>query len=268
MQPLALIDSHCHLDFPQFDADLSLVLRRARAAGVQGFVLAAVTRKHWPRLWQLVERHADCYGTLGLHPYFLTEHQPADLDLLRQQLQDKRQHPRLCAIGEIGLDWQLTDLDRTEQQFYFEEQLKLAQEFQLPVIVHVRKAHAEVIATLKRIPVARGGIIHAFNGSFEQATEYQKLGFMLGIGGAYSWPKARKLRALLPRLPLEQLVLETDSPDMAPAFAASQRNSPEHLPQLCRLLADELLDIPPEQLARQTSANLQRLFGLSLPTKA
>ena len=256
-----LIDSHCHLDFPDFEADRNEVLARARTAGVQGFVLAAISRQHWPRLWQVVEQHDDCYGTLGLHPYFLADHQPEDLDALREQLQRYRQHPKLCAIGEIGLDWQLTNLDREQQQFYFEEQLKLAQKFDLPAILHVRKAHADVIATLKRIPPARGGIIHAFNGSYEQALEYRKLGFLLGIGGAYSWPNARKLRALLPRLPLEQLVLETDSPDMAPAFAANQRNSPEHLPQLCRLLADELLEIPAEQLACQTSANLQRLFG-------
>lgn len=259
--PLALIDSHCHLDFPHFEADRDLVLQRARTVGVQGFVLAAVTREHWPRLWQLVDQHGDCYGTLGLHPYFLADHQLEDLETLRQQLQRYHQHPKLCAIGEIGLDWQLTDLDRTQQQFYFEEQLKLAQEFELPVIMHVRKAHAAVIATLKRIPVARGGIIHAFNGSFEQAQEYRKLGFLLGIGGAYSWPKAHKLRALLPRLPLQQLVLETDSPDMPPAFTANPRNSPEHLPQLCRLLAEELLGVPAEQLASQTSGNLRRLFG-------
>lgn len=258
---MRLIDSHCHLDFPDFDADRNEVLNSARAAGVQGFVLAAIGRKHWPRLWRVVEQHLDCYGTLGLHPYFLADHQPDDLHSLRQQLQLYRQHPRLCAIGEIGLDWQLADTDRKLQQFYFEEQLKLAQEFSLPAILHVRKAHADVIAALKRIPLAHGGIIHAFNGSYEQAQEYHKLGFLLGIGGAYSWPNARKLRSLLPRLPLEWLVLETDSPDMAPAFVASQRNSPEHLPQLCRLLASQLLNIPPEQLAHQTSTNLRRLFG-------
>lgn len=256
-----LIDSHCHLDFPDFDDDRSQLLARARAAGVQRFVLAAISREHWSRLWRVVEQHDDCYGTLGLHPYFLADHQPADLEALRQQLQQLRQHPRLCAIGEIGLDWQLDGLDRAQQQFYFEAQLGLAQEFELPVILHVRKAHAEVIATLKRISPARGGIVHAFSGSYEQALEYRKLGFLLGIGGAYSWPRARKLRALLPRLPLAQLALETDSPDMAPAFAAGQRNSPEHLPQLCRLLAEELLHMPAGQLARHTSDNLCRLFG-------
>lgn len=256
-----LIDSHCHLDFPDFDADRSQILDRARAAGVQRLVLAAISRQYWPRLWHVVEQYEGCYGTFGLHPYFLADHRPDDLAALRHQLEQHRQHPKLCALGEIGLDWQLAGLDRPQQQFYFEEQLKLAQAFDLPVILHVRKAHAEVIATLKRIPIPRGGIIHAFNGSFEQALEYRKLGFLLGIGGAYSWPNAHKLRSLLPRLPLEQLVLETDSPDMAPAFAAHLRNSPEHLPQLCRLLAEDLLAMPAGQLANQTSVNLGRLFG-------
>lgn len=256
-----LIDSHCHLDFPDFDHDRDAVLQCAAAAGVQHLILAAVARSHWDRLWRCVEQHPACHGTLGLHPYFLAEHTPEDLNELRVQLTVRRQHPKLCAIGEIGLDYQLTQLPADAQQFYFEAQLKLAQEFNLPVIVHVRKAHAQTIATLKRIPVQRGGIIHAFNGSLEQALEYRKLGFLLGIGGAYSWPAARKLRALLPRLPLEQLVLETDSPDMAPAFAAGQRNSPEYLLRLCHLLATELLNLPAEQLARQTSHNVQQLFG-------
>lgn len=255
-----LIDSHCHLDFPEFDHDRDTVLQHAAAGGVQRLVLAAVSRQHWARLWNCVEQYPACYGTLGLHPYFIAKHQPTDIAALREQLVS-RQHPKLCAIGEIGLDYQLPDLPVNIQQFYFEEQLKLAQEFNLPVIVHVRKAHAACIATLKRFPIARGGIIHAFNGSYEQAVEYRKLGFLLGIGGAYSWPAARKLRAMLLRLPLDQLALETDSPDMAPAFAARQRNSPEHLPRLCQLLAEDVLNIPATQLAQQTSDNVKRLFG-------
>lgn len=260
-----LIDSHCHLDFADFDADRSAVLQRAGRLGVERFILCAVERRHWPRLWQVIEASAACYGTLGLHPYFTDRHQPADLQHLREQLVRYRQHPRLCAIGEIGLDHQLPWAQPDVQRFYFEAQLELAREFDLPVIVHVRKAHAQVLDCLKRIRPARGGILHAFNGSYEQAVEYGTLGFLLGIGGAYSWPAARKLRALLPRLPLQQLVLETDSPDMAPAFAAGQRNSPEHLPQLCRELAGVRGDITAAQLAWHTSDNLCRLLGWDRP---
>jgi len=259
---MPLCDSHCHLDFPQFDADRAQVLAACQQLGVEKLVLAAVTREHWARLWRLVEstQQPQLYGTLGLHPYFLNEHQPADLQQLRQQLQSYQQHPKLCAIGEIGLDFYLPELDRQQQLFYFTEQLKLAKEFELPVILHTRKAHAEVIQLLKHYSLPRGGIIHAFSGSYEQAQEYIKLDFLLGIGGAYTWPNARKLRATLPRLPLTSIVLETDSPDMAPAFAAGQRNSPSHLPKICSELA-EVIGISAEQLAKQTSSNLKQLFA-------
>lgn len=258
---MLLIDSHCHLDFPQFDPVLQQVLEQAVNLGVRRFVLAGVSQETWPRLWQCTTQYESCFASLGLHPYFLTQHQPQHLHNLEQWLDKHRQQSKLCAIGEIGLDYQLQNQQRDIQQYYFEQQLKLAQQFDLPVIVHVRKAHAQCIATLKRITPQRGGIIHAFNGSLEQAAEYQKLGFLLGIGGAYSWPNARKLRALLPRLPLAQLALETDSPHMAPAFIHGQRNSPQHLPQLCRLLAEDILQIPATELARQTTANLCQLLG-------
>lgn len=256
------VDTHCHLDFPDFDHDRDQVLQACRQQGVQRLVLAAISRQHWSRLWQLVDstEQPQLYGTLGLHPYFLAEHQPSDLALLRQQLAARADHPKLCALGEIGLDFYLPELDREQQVYYFTEQLKLAQHFALPVILHVRKAHAEVIALLKQHAVPRGGIVHAFNGSAEQAQDYIKLGFMLGIGGAYTWPRARKLRTTLPRLPLNHLVLETDSPDMSPAFNAGQRNSPALLPRIGDELA-ALLDIPATQLAAHTSANAQRLFG-------
>lgn len=258
---MQLIDSHCHLDFPDFDQDRADVIQQAEKLGVQRFVLAAVSREHWPRLWHTAQSFASCYASIGLHPYFLAQHQPDDICAMRLWLEKNCDWPKLCAIGEIGLDYQITELDRAEQQFYFEQQLQLAKEFSLPVIVHARKSHAQVIATLKQIKPERGGIIHAFNASLEQAKEYQKLGFLLGIGGAYSWHHARKLRAMLPKLPLQQLVLETDSPDMPPSFQAGQRNSPQNLPRLCQLLADELLHIPAPQLASQTTNNLFRLFN-------
>jgi len=259
---MQLIDSHCHLDFPQFDSDRTQVLAACHQLGVTKLVLAAVTREHWARLWQLVENteQPQLYGSFGLHPYFLSEHQPDDLQQLRQQLSSHQQHPRLCAIGEIGLDYYLPELDRQQQLFYFTEQLKLAKEFALPVILHVRKAHAEVIQLLKQHALPRGGIVHAFSGSYEQALEYIKLGFLLGIGGAYTWPNASKLRAMLPRLPLASIVLETDSPDMAPAFAAGQRNSPTNLPQICTELAP-LFDTPATQLAHHTTHNAKQLFA-------
>lgn len=261
---MRLTDCHCHLDFPQFDTDRKQVLHSCQLAGVERLILAAVTRQHWPRLWQLVQESSQprLYACLGLHPCFLHEHQPGDLQHLALWLQQHQNNPALCAIGETGLDFYRADADRAQQIFYFSKQLELARQFNLPVVLHVRKAHADTLALLKKYRPQRGGMVHAFSGSLEQAREYIRLGFMLGIGGAYSWPQARKLRAMLPRLPLDSLLLETDSPDMAPAFAAGQRNTPANLPRLCLELAD-LLCIPAKQLAAQTSRNAERLFALA-----
>lgn len=260
---ISLIDSHCHLDFPEFDHDRAQVLQRCRQRGVDSLILAATCRQHWPRLWQLVDCSASprLYGSLGLHPYFLHLHQHADLAELRRQLQLLRGNSGLCAIGEIGLDYQLTQPDRQQQQFYLLHQLQLAREFDLPVILHVRKAHADMLAILKQQQLARAGVVHAFNGSLEQAREYIKLGFMLGIGGAYTWPQARKLRRMLPQLPLDSLVLETDSPDMPPVFAAGQRNQPDNLPEIAAIIA-ELHQVELTKLACRTSANCRRIFNL------
>lgn len=260
----SLIDSHCHLDFPEFEQDRDSVLAQSYALGVEQLILAATCRQHWERLWQLAERSQQprLYASLGLHPYFLSQHQPQDIQELRRQLQHKHQHPSLVAIGEIGLDYWLPDLDRDLQMFYLQQQLELAQEFELPVILHVRKAHADMLRLLKQLRLPAAGVVHAYSGSLEQAHEYIKLGFMLGIGGAYTWPQARKLRAMLNQLPLESIVLETDSPDMPPSFAAGKRNQPTNLPQIAAQIA-ELLEIETSVLAQQTSANCQRLFRLA-----
>ncbi|MBQ1557886.1 MAG: TatD family hydrolase, partial [Pseudomonas sp.] len=167
---------------------------------------------------------------------------------------------KLCAVGEFGLDYYLENLDRQRQQAVFEAQLNLAAEFELPALLHVRRAHAATIATLKRFRLARGGIIHAFAGSYEEAREYIKLGFRLGLGGAATWPQANRLRKVVAQLPLESIVLETDSPDMAPAMHPNQRNSPEYLTDICSELA-ALRGVTAEELAAASSRNADELFG-------
>lgn len=255
-----LIDTHTHLDFPEFDADRAEVLDRARALGVKRQVLLGVTRGNWQRIWELATTQDDLYAALGLHPIYLGEHQPAHLDELRTMLLAHAGHPKLCAVGEIGLDYYLEDLDRDAQQALFEAQLAIAADAQLPVLLHVRRSHAAVIATLKRFRLQRAGIVHAFAGSVEEAREYLKLGFRLGLGGAPTWPQANRLRKVVPQLPLEAIVLETDAPDMAPSMHPQQRNSPEYLPDICANLAD-LLGIPPDALAAASSRNACELFG-------
>ncbi|MBN6774575.1 TatD family hydrolase [Pseudomonas granadensis] len=256
---MELIDSHTHLDFPDFDADRSALLAESRAIGVRRMVVLGVHTGNWQRVWDLVQSDADLFAAFGLHPVFLDQHQPADLQTLGDWLTRLHGHRQLCAVGEIGLDYFIDTLDREQQQTLFEAQLQLAADFELPALIHVRRSHAAVIATLKRFKLKRAGIIHAFAGSREEAREYIKLGFKLGLGGAPTWPQALRMHRVLPQLPLESVVLETDSPDMAPAMYPGQRNSPAHLPAICAALA-ELMHIAPEQLAAASTANCCEVF--------
>ncbi|WP_338508389.1 TatD family hydrolase [Pseudomonas poae] len=257
---MELIDTHTHLDFPEFDADRSEVLAHSRQLGVQRMVVLGVYRQNWQRVWTLVQADEGLFAAFGLHPVYLEQHRPADLTELGDWLTRLHGHRQLCAVGEIGLDYFLQELNRERQQPLFEAQLKLAEDFRLPALVHVRRSHAAVIATLKRIRLSRGGIIHAFAGSLEEAREYIKLGFKLGLGGAATWPQALRMHRVLAQLPLEAVVLETDSPDMAPAMYPGQRNSPQHLPAICTDLA-ERMGISPLVLAETSTRNARELFN-------
>ncbi|MBK5539013.1 TatD family hydrolase [Pseudomonas sp. TH05] len=257
---MELIDTHTHLDFPDFDPDRTALLADSRALGVRRMVLLGVYRDNWQRIWDLVQGDRELYAAFGLHPVYLDQHQPADLTELGDWLTRLAGHRQVCAVGEIGLDYFLEHLDRPRQQQLFEAQLQLAADFQLPALLHVRRSHAAVIATLKRFKLKRAGIIHAFAGSREEAREYIKLGFKLGLGGAATWPQALRMHKVLADLPLEALVLETDSPDMAPAMYPGQRNSPQHLPAICAALA-QIMGLSAEQLAAASTANACELFN-------
>ncbi|QXI37729.1 TatD family hydrolase [Pseudomonas xantholysinigenes] len=257
---MRLIDTHTHLDFPDFDADRSRLLANATARGVERMVVLGVYEGNFQRVWDLACADDRIHAALGLHPVYLEQHRPEHLDQLRQWLERLRGDSRLCAVGEFGLDYYLPELGPDRQQALFEAQLQMACDFELPALLHVRRSHAQVIATLKRYRPARAGIIHAFAGSYEEAREYIKLGFRLGLGGAATWPQALRLRKTLPRLPLDSVVLETDAPDMAPAMYPGQRNSPEHLPEIAQALA-EVMGIDADLLAEASSRNACELFG-------
>ena len=257
---MRLIDTHTHLDFPDFDADRDRLLASATARGVERMVVLGVYQNNWQRVWDLVCSEPCLYAALGLHPVYLDQHRPQHLAGLRDWLQHLQGDPRLCAVGEFGLDFYLPELVKEHQQALFEAQLQLACDFALPALLHVRRSHAQVIATLKRYKPARAGIIHAFAGSYEEAREYLKLGFRLGLGGAATWPQALRLRKTLARLPLESVVLETDAPDMAPAMFPGVRNSPEHLPAIAGALA-KVMGIEAERLAEVSTQNARELFG-------
>ncbi|MDI2593737.1 TatD family hydrolase [Pseudomonas sp. 681] len=257
---MEFVDTHTHLDFPDFDEDRGALLALSRAHGVQRMVVLGVYQANWQRVWDLVQSDPDLHAAFGLHPVYLDQHRAQDLSELGDWLTRLAGHRQLCAVGEIGLDYFIESLDRARQQALFEAQLQLAADFNLPALIHVRRSHAAVIATLKRFGLKRAGIIHAFAGSREEAREYIKLGFKLGLGGAATWPQALRMHRVLADLPLEAVVLETDSPDMAPAMFAGQRNSPAHLPAISAALA-EIMAISPEQLAAVSTANACQLFN-------
>lgn len=254
------IDTHTHLDFADFDADRDAVLADCIRLGIRRILLIGVTRSNWDRIWQLVETDEHYFAAFGLHPLFLDQHQRTDLQELRERIERHADDPRCCAVGEFGLDFYIENADRERQQTLFEAQLQIASDAALPALLHVRRAHAPVIATLKRYKLKRAGIVHAFSGSLEEAREYIRLGFKLGLGGAATWPQAKRMHRVIPQLPAESLVLETDSPDMPPAFSTRQRNTPQNLPQICAELA-ALRNESPEQLARQCLHNTCELFN-------
>ncbi|THF66126.1 TatD family deoxyribonuclease [Pseudothauera nasutitermitis] len=244
-----LIDTHCHLDAPEFDADRAQVLAAARTAGVRAFVVPAVQAAHFDDVAALAAAHADVHVAYGIHPLYVDGAQPADLDLLAARLD----RGDALAVGEIGLDGYVPAADPQRQAHYFIEQLKLARRFDLPVILHIRRAQDAVLKQLRRIRV-RGGIAHAFNGSRQQAEAFIGLGFKLGFGGAMTYDGSRRIRELAATLPLESIVLETDAPDMAPAWGARQRNEPANLARYAQVLAD-LRGIDVDTVVRATAAN-------------
>jgi TatD DNase family protein len=256
------IDTHCHLDAAEFDADRGAVVAAARAAGVAMIVIPAVDAHNFGRVRALAHEHGLAYA-LGIHPMCTADAGAADLAALRTALEANRGDPRLVAVGEIGLDHFIAGLDRDRQAEIFAAQLQLAREFDLPVLLHVRRAIDSVLKQLRTRPV-QGGIAHAFNGSEQQADALVELGFKLGCGGALSFDRALRIRRVAGALPLEAIVMETDAPDIAPqwlyrtaearAGGATMRNASAELPRIGAVLAG-LRGIAPELLAAATTAN-------------
>ena len=263
------IDTHCHLDATEFDLDHAAVVARARAAGVHQIVLPAVAADHFDATRALAHEHGLAYA-LGIHPLRVDAAQEQDLERLQQALSQWRGDPRLVAVGEIGLDHFVPGLDRARQEHFYTEQLRLARDAGLPVILHVRQSADGLLKGLRRCGVA-GGIAHAFNGSLQQAEQFVALGFCLGFGGALTFERALRIRALATQLPEHALVLETDAPDMPPVWlyrtAAERaltpgqgRNEPAELPRIGAVLAT-LRGCSVEHLAARTAANA----GVALP---
>ncbi|MDR1647355.1 MAG: TatD family hydrolase [Zoogloeaceae bacterium] len=243
------IDSHCHLDAPEFDADRAAIWNAAREAGVTAMLTPAVSLPDCAAVADCCRQHSGVVPAYGIHPLHVDQAREADLAMLDALLA----RARPVAVGEIGLDGYVRNLDVARQEWFFSEQLKRARDFDLPVILHVRHAVDAVLKHLRRIRV-KGGIAHAFNGSCQQAKEFLKLGFRLGFGGSLTFPGSTRIRRLAAELPEEALVLETDAPDMPPFWRRGQRNAPAELPAIGAVLA-ELRGTTPEAVAAFTRAN-------------
>lgn len=253
-----LIDSHCHLDFSDFDADRDLIVNECAALSIHHFIIPGTTAARFESLISLARQTATFSFALGLHPYFMDEHEPAHLDQLEALLVTQN----VCAVGEIGLDFYLPETNKAAQVDLFLAQLSLACQYQLPVILHVRKAHDEMTKLLRDYRFSGGGIVHAFTGSVQQAERYIELGFCLGLGGSITYPRANKVRKMAAALPDTCIVLETDSPDMPLSGYQGQRNTPAQLVKVAQQLA-QLRGQSVDDIARLTTANVERTLGIN-----
>jgi len=250
------IDTHCHLDAAEFDADRDLVAERARAAGVETIVIPTTEAASFARTRECAHAYG-CAYTLGIHPLYVENARDEHLDLLRRAIEEALPDPQFVGVGEIGLDAYAGAPDFDLQEKWFTAQLALAAEFSLPCVVHVRKAVDRVIWHIRRSRIP-GGIAHAFNGSLEQALALYLKGFRVGFGGSCTYDGSRRIRSLAARLPSETFVLETDAPDIPPQWrrepGASLRNEPFEIATIAEIVA-LLREVTTEELARIVRKN-------------
>jgi len=255
-----LIDTHCHLDAPEFGAQAPDLRAQALAQGVGLIVVPAVAVGNFEAVRQLARQRggARCVYALGIHPMCVDGAADSDLDILRATLRACAGDPDLVAIGEIGLDFFVPGLDRARQERFYVAQLEMAREFDLPVIVHVRRSQDIVLKHLRRLRPS-GGIAHAFNGSHQQAETFVSLGLALGFGGAMTFTRALQIRRLAADLGPQSHVLETDAPDISPAWLHPGRNEPSQLARIAGVLA-ELRGQPVQACIEQTTRNACRVL--------
>ena len=237
------IDTHCHLDAPEFEGSMGAVIQRAADKNVKAILLPAVKVADCAAVkahtYQYSQKIPGLVYTLGIHPLYINQAQEADIQILENHIIDSLSDPRFVGIGEIGLDYFVEELDPHRQEYFFNAQLDLAQKYQLPVILHVRRSQDAILKALRRRNIL-GGIAHAFNGSFQQAEQFIELGFKLGFGGAATYQRALQIRRLLKDLPLDSIVTETDAPDIPPAWLREEGiafNEPAFLPRIAKELA-------------------------------
>jgi TatD DNase family protein len=258
------IDSHCHLDSPEFDGDRDAVVATSKANGVTAIINLPGHVDHFAQAKLTREKYGVLTG-YGLHPMWVagpSAHSKRD-DVATLRAWIEREKPEL--VGEIGLDFFIPDFNQAEQEWFYVEQLKVARDFDLPVSLHVRRSQDVLLKHLRRIKV-RGGFAHAFNGSAQQAAEFVKLGFCLGFGGTATFPQAQQIRRLLRDVPIENIVVETDAPDIPPSFLGTMgscaRNSPEYVPQIGAMLA-AVRGMNVDAFAEATTNNVRRVLNIA-----
>lgn len=258
---MELIDSHSHIDFSEFDHDRADAILRAKQADVSHIIVSSTIADRWRLITNIVEANPSmCHAAYGLHPMFMDDVNNDDLDKLKQYLQEHK----AVAIGEIGLDFFIPEShqqqNKQKQIDIFVGQLAIADEFQLPVIIHARKSLDIVLKHLRQFPSLTGSI-HSFSGSEQQAKQLIDLGFYLGFGGPITYTRATRLQQLVKKLPLDNMLIETDSPDQPDSSHHQQRNEPAYLPTVANTIA-EIRGIDINQVASVTTANAKRLFAL------
>jgi TatD DNase family protein len=265
---MPFFDSHCHFDFNDFDKDRSLVWQKAMASGVNGLVIPGVEPAQWPKARALSRELSGCYYALGIHPWWIGKvpMDSASLGRYAEQIsqtlrEDKASNQARCvAIGEAGLD-KTIETPIEQQLDVFKWHIDLANQFKLPLIIHSVRTHNELIAHCKKHPPLHGGVVHAFNGSYETAMQLIGLGFYLGVGGTISYERAHKTRTTFARVPLESVLLESDAPDMPLCGEQGQRNTPENIPRIAQLFAG-LRAESSETIIAGLWENNRRLFGV------
>ncbi|OEF25851.1 TatD family hydrolase [Vibrio rumoiensis] len=255
--PFQFIDTHCHFDFSPF-SNTQKELDIAFRAGVQKIIIPAIGDSNWQQVQQLSEQYPSLYYSLGLHPYFIEQHHDNALEQLEACLQLRSS--KCVAIGECGLDFMLDDALLTpklvERQYHLlDAQIQLSVHYSLPLILHARRSHDKILQRLRQVKPKKGGVIHAFSGSYQQAMEYVKLGFYIGVGGIITYPRAQKTRNTMAQLPLSSLVLETDAPDMPLSGYQGEPNHPAQIlgifKTLCTLREESELEVK-DQILKNT----------------
>jgi len=255
---MRLFDTHCHLDFEVFASGLDEFIKSANQVGVERFLIPSIGPANWNRVEQLAQLYPSIYYALGIHPYFLRPNSHTHRDQLDVLL--SRRTEKCVAIGECGLD-AMVDVDSQIQERVFIQHLELAQTHQLPIILHARKTQHRLLQLLKQYGFSQGGVLHGFSGSYQQAMQFVELGFYIGIGGVITYPRAKKTRQTVFQLPLETIVLETDSPDMPLNGYQGKPNHPKLLAQILSCLA-LLKGMPEQTIAENVWKNSNSAFGL------